>query len=339
MVETTTKRAPRLCIYNHKGGVGKTTLTVNIAAALAELGHTVLLVDSDPQCNISSYFIENDELDKLLDASDTPDGETIWSSLKPVVDGVGLSKEITPYQAVGDYGDRLLLLPGDIRLIEFERSLDQFWAGCIGRQRRGYLGISALKHVVDQVCSRFPVQYVFYDTGPNIGALNRSILLDADAFIIPAACDAFSVRALKTLGYVLTDWIQSWSTIADLAPKEFPLLSGRPSLIGYIPQGFRVYGGTMTEMSARYASAFEKTLLSDVISPLRAIDSSLAPERVASSRIGQVQHWPGLVQLGQQQQMPFSLVNGASPGQSEAAKLVFQAMAKEVIKRVGGLQK
>ncbi len=45
----------RITLYNHKGGVGKTTLSVNVGAALAARGERVLLVDSDPQCNLTSY--------------------------------------------------------------------------------------------------------------------------------------------------------------------------------------------------------------------------------------------------------------------------------------------
>ena len=52
------QRATRLALYNHKGGVGKTTITVNLAAALAAKGKNVLLVDSDPQCNLTSYLFD-----------------------------------------------------------------------------------------------------------------------------------------------------------------------------------------------------------------------------------------------------------------------------------------
>jgi len=48
----------KIALFNHKGGVGKTTLTVNIAAALAESGRRVLLIDTDPQCNLTSFYLE-----------------------------------------------------------------------------------------------------------------------------------------------------------------------------------------------------------------------------------------------------------------------------------------
>ncbi len=48
--------APRISVFNHKGGVGKTSLTFNIASALGYLGHKVLVVDADPQSNLTSIY-------------------------------------------------------------------------------------------------------------------------------------------------------------------------------------------------------------------------------------------------------------------------------------------
>src|SRR5712692_4385696 len=114
------RQGNRLTIYNHKGGVGKTTLSINIGAALAERGLRVLLIDSDPQCNLTSYFLPDDVLDELLDKSDRGNGRTLWTALKPVVHGTGPVREVKPFDLVVD---NLLLVPGDIRLSEFEQLL------------------------------------------------------------------------------------------------------------------------------------------------------------------------------------------------------------------------
>jgi cellulose biosynthesis protein BcsQ len=70
----------KIALFNHKGGVGKTTLTVNIADALASAGKRVLLVDADPQCNLTSFYLEEAALEEMLTDSDDDggNGETLW---------------------------------------------------------------------------------------------------------------------------------------------------------------------------------------------------------------------------------------------------------------------
>lgn len=70
----------RVSVFNHKSGVGKTTLTMNLASALADSGKRVLLVDSDPQCNLTSYLIADDVVDELLDKADSEEGQTLCVS-------------------------------------------------------------------------------------------------------------------------------------------------------------------------------------------------------------------------------------------------------------------
>src|SRR3989442_10943439 len=112
--------AKRITIYNHKGGVGKTTLNINIAAALTDLGKSVLLVDTDPQCNLTSYLLSDDVVDSLLDHSDAADGETVWTSVKPFFDRTGGGRALRPIEVA-----KLSLLPGDIRLSEYEEFLGE----------------------------------------------------------------------------------------------------------------------------------------------------------------------------------------------------------------------
>jgi hypothetical protein len=114
-------RPVKITIYNHKGGVGKTTLSVNIASALVALGKSVLLVDSDPQCNLTSYLLSDDVVDDLLNKSDGPAGATIWTGVRPVINQMG---EVVPIPSIKVGG--LRSLPGDIRMSEYEEFSGRF---------------------------------------------------------------------------------------------------------------------------------------------------------------------------------------------------------------------
>src|SRR5207302_6740538 len=95
--------------------------------------------------------------------------------------------------------------------------------------------------VVHLAARELKVDIVLFDSGPNIGALNKTILLDCDYFIIPAACDLFSLTAIKTLGQTLVNWLTDWRTIRALAPDGVYLPPGRPKFLGYITQRVRTY--------------------------------------------------------------------------------------------------
>jgi cellulose biosynthesis protein BcsQ len=312
-------KAIRIALYNHKGGVGKTTLTANIAVSLADLGKRVLVVDSDPQCNITSYFIEDKVVDKLLDSSDETNGRTMWSALKPIVDAEGDYKLVPPYETL-IHG--LYILPGDIRLAEFESELNSYWDECFQRKVKGYKGTNSLSSFVNEVARQLKVDYVFYDTGPNIGPLNRVILLDCDYFIVPAACDLFSIRALASLGQTVANWIMDWEIIKTLAPTKSYLMPGRPKFLGYIPQRFKIYGGRITQTSSMYVSLIEKAI------------HDLAPLNVSGTKLGEVKDFSTLVQFAQQEGVPLSEVTeGSTIAQRDLAKVAFDKIAKSIISK------
>lgn len=272
--ETPRAGSVRLAIYNHKGGVGKTTLTVNIAAALARQGKRVLLVDSDPQCNLTSYYLTDDFVDELLSTSDSPRGRTIWSALKPVYENATQPRNVAPVET---NEENLLIVPGDIQLSKFESELDDLWRQCFQRKARGYNGTIALSKLVNILSDTYKFDFVFYDCGPNIGALNRAILLDVDHFIVPGACDVFSIRALTTLGIELSTWIQDWRTVKQLVPAAVYDMPGKSRLLGYILQRFRQYRSVMASQYARYAELFESAIESNIYSVLRSLDPTLTP--------------------------------------------------------------
>jgi cellulose biosynthesis protein BcsQ len=321
----------RIAIFNHKGGVGKTTLTVNIAAALAKKGNRVLLVDSDPQCNLTAYLVEESVVNDLLDHSDSQDGKTLWSALKPVVDALGEPRSIPTYEVA----ERLYLLPGDVRLAEFEQELNSLWAECFQRKAKGFRGTGALSDIVSKAVKQHTIDYVFYDSGPNIGALNRVILLDCDYFAVPAACDLFSLRAITTLGHTLAKWITDWDIISDLAPSTTELLAGRPKLLGFIPQRFRVYRGLPASQYARFLPLLEKRIQADIVGVLKKLDGALVPASAFPLRMGEIKDFASLAAASQTQGVPFFDVGDTTDTQRAEASDAFQKLADVIIKRTG----
>lgn len=322
------RRPMRITIFNHKGGVGKTTLTANTAFALASLGKSVLLVDSDPQCNLTSYLLSDDVVDDLLNHSNNPDGRTIWTAVKPVFDNTGLGKLVSPTM-VGD----IALLPGDIRLSEFEEFLGDAWADGFKRRLGGLRVTSSISELVSRLHEQQPFDFVFYDTGPNIGPLNRVLLLDSDFFIVPVACDLFSVRALSTLGQTIKRWIIDAATVASIAPDDAMLLRSEPRFLGYIPQRFKMYGQTMTREANSYLRQIRSRVYDDVSSVLRRINEDLAPARATDPVVARVKDFTSIVQRAQQEGIAIWECSVRNKKEKDAAKVAFEKIASYIIRR------
>ena len=320
----------RITIYNHKGGVGKTTLAVNIAFALSSLGKSVLLVDSDPQCNLTSYLLSDDVVDDLLDHSSDRDGKTIWSAVKPVIDSTG-SVRLVDLTEIGD----VVLLPGDIRLSEFEQFLADAWADGFKRRIGALRATSSISDLVSRLNSRRDFDFVFYDTGPNIGALNRVLMLDSDFFIVPVACDLFSTRALSTLGQTIKQWIVDAQTIEAIAPDGVAILKGKPEFLGYIPQGFKVYGQNMTLEANSYYREIKSRVNRNISSVLREIDGSLAPPTSANPVVGKVQDLASVVQVAQREGVSIWDCSAPTSPRKKAARKSFFQIAEHIVRAAG----
>lgn len=312
--------------------MGKTTLTVNVAAAIAATGKRVLLIDSDPQSNLTSYLVEENVVDDLLDHSDEPGGSTLWSAVKPIVEATGDVAKVAPIET-SEQG--LYLVPGDIRLAEFESELTTFWNQCYQRRQKGFRGTAALSSLITMISDDEPFDFAFYDSGPNIGPLNRSILLDCDFFVVPVACDLFSLRALKTLGRTLAGWIREWSAITALAPVDIKLLRGSPVFLGYIPQRFKVYGGQLTAHHQQYLSQIQRSIYSEIVNIMRDVSPSLAPpDKEHRYRLGQVKDFGRLIPASQGIGVALHKVEGVSDAEKTEAREAFREIAENIVDRV-----
>ncbi len=330
-------RVKKIALFNHKGGVGKTTLTVNIADALAGIGKRVLLVDADPQCNLTAFYIREDELEQLLGESDEEDSAaTLWSAIKPVVLGRG---DIAPVD-IWRVGERNThLFPGDVLLSAYEEELPQAWTESFARKTRGYDVMTAMSRAVTCAAQAVNADVVIYDMGPNVGALNRAVLLDCDAFVTPVAADLFSLRALSTVGRSVARWIHDWNTIKSIAAPENvgDLLEGRPAFLGYVTSAYKVNAGrNAANPHADWERRIAPRVRDRIVNDLRAVGEDLVPE--GANKIGAVKHFHSLAPEAQKHGVAIGklrgLVNSGHYPTVDDAAVQFRQLAEEIARRI-----
>lgn len=157
-----------IAIANQKGGVGKTTTSVNLAASLGVLEKKVLLIDADPQANASSGLgidVEGVEIGsyQVLEHSATPEEATVSCSAPNVS-----------------------VIPAHIDLVAIEIEL-------VDKENREYMLKQALESIKDKY------DYIIIDCAPSLGLLTLNALTAADSVVIPIQCEYFALEGLGKL--------------------------------------------------------------------------------------------------------------------------------------------
>lgn len=260
-----------ITLFNHKGGVAKTTNVFNLAWKLAERGSKVLMVDADSQCNLTGISAglmpislfddestaslkknvnqENAVENSLRDTQDK--AEKFWSQAKRNNLHAGLSPvfrgEPRPLEAVECLtfaeNANLFLLPGSIDLASYdsELSVAHSLMGTFGSQINMPGAIYAL---IQKAASKYEADYVVVDVSPSLGAINQNLVCISDLVIIPCAPDYFSVMALNSLASILPQW-KRWAE--DAASKKVLQEATYP----FNPPKFR-FGGIIVSRYVTY---------------------------------------------------------------------------------------
>lgn len=161
-------------VFNRKGGVGKSTLACNLAAAAAKAGRSALIVDLDPQANSTSY-LGHDAKDDVVGIAEFFQSvvEYAYRDMKPI-----------DFVRATEF-DNLALISSNVSLVDLEQKLES-------RHK-----IYKLKEFLEELSEEY--EEIYLDTPPGLNFYTLSALIAADRCLIPFDCDAFSRDALYDL--------------------------------------------------------------------------------------------------------------------------------------------
>lgn len=225
-----------ISLFNNKGGVGKSTLGFHLGHALGELGHKTLLVDLDPQCNLTISGLEKEELHKIWEEEDSyiDDYESAIQNLnnyddvikkprsvhfllKPTEDGLN---ELEEYPKPLKLAPNLDLIPGRLSIHKYENKIAERWSGAYQGDNLALRTITNIRSICEKLSDTYKYDYVLIDTSPSLGILNKTIISTVDGFIVPAQPDMFSLYGIRNIGNSLELWQKEFSTIYSLISSE-----------------------------------------------------------------------------------------------------------------------
>jgi len=274
----------RIALFNHKGGVSKTTTTFNLGWILAEKGKKVVMVDADPQCNLTGLVLGYKGPNEFERFYENEVGRNLRDGLAPAFESrPELIKAVDCVAVVGC--DGLFLLPGHIRLSEYEVTLGIAQELSSSIQALQNLP-GAITYLLEQTAAKFDADYILTDMSPSLSALNQNLLMTSRFFIVPTNPDYFSVMALNSLSTILPQWY-TWATKAHsldiLGNATYPFPSVTPKFIGTIVQKYQPYGGAPASSFQRWIDEIQNMVTSRLVPTLQQLQMIL-PEQVYASQ-------------------------------------------------------
>ena len=263
-----------ISLFNNKGGVGKTTYLYHIAHLLSDK-YKVLMVDCDSQCNLTSYCLHDNEIEKTW--KDT--GNSIYRLVEELIEGIGDFRKRKPLEL----HNNLYLVPGDIEFALFEDKLANTWIGARGGETSALRLQSAIYRYIDFMSNDSEMRFdiVLMDLAPNLGSLNRSLLISSDFFIVPVAPDLFSIRGTKNLGKRIYDWSKEWvQTQEHIKELKFKIPLGKPKFLGYVAQNHNARQSANEDMTkgwAQYGEILESSITTNIVNTLKLIQQVFEP--------------------------------------------------------------
>jgi chromosome partitioning protein len=229
-----------IALFNHKGGVSKTTTTFNLGWALANAGKRVLMVDADPQCNLTGMSLSlsgSNDFETFYEKNKTVN---LYEALRPAFEAT--PEKLKPVECFEiQKRPGLFLLPGHVKIAEYDIPLG------VAHELTGSFGVmknlpGAIAASLRETARALEVSYVLVDLSPAISSLNQNFFMSSSHFIVPCNPDYFCSLAIDSLSEVLPKWAE-WPERARSSGlfqgAAYPVPTHRPLFLGTINQRFR----------------------------------------------------------------------------------------------------
>ena len=200
-----------IAISNQKGGVGKTTTSINLASGLAHVGKKVLLIDFDSQGNATQG----------LNANQNNSQATIHSVL---MEGVPIQQAIVPKM-----NPRIDIVPANINLAGADLDMDKMEYG------KEELLKKAIAPIRDQY------DYIIIDCPPSLGLLNTNALTAADSILIPVQCEYYALEGLSELMYTIQLVKERLNNNLEIEGVVFTMYDARTNLSLQVVENVKSY--------------------------------------------------------------------------------------------------
>ncbi len=333
-------KASILTLFNNKGGVGKTSMLYHLAWMFASLEKRVIIFDLDPQSNLTAAFLNEDEIEAVWNQQN--EGSTIYNCVNPLA-GVGDIAEPVLKKITTD----LYLLPGDIRLSDYESILSEAWPNSMGDSilYRPMRILSSFWQVMQMAADKVQAEIILIDIGPNLGAINRSILIATDYVIIPMGADLFSLQGLRNLGPTLKKWKNEWrkrlknwgESIEVSSWNNFQLPQGEMRPIGYLCQQHGVRLDRPVKAYDKWVKRIPEIYRRSVLD----VDPNVNGRLEENHCLATVKHYRSLIPMAQEHRKPiFNLTSadgaiGSHANAVQDAREDFRQLAIKIASKMG----
>lgn len=295
------------------------------------------MADLDAQCNLSAYCLTDSEMEKAWAPAR---GNSIWRAVEDVYRGIGDIKKRQPSRVRENIP--LFVIPGDVLLSGYEDLLGDTWSAAKGGAEPALRVQSALYRYILWSAKKVKADVVMLDLGPNLGALNRSVLAASDYFIVPVSPDLFSIRGTENLGVKLVGWNKEWRQANTAwAGEALDLPKGEPVFLGYVTQQHNVRQTPtgMTQGWSIFGSRIEDAVKANIVDRLRPT-AQVQEWADGSWNLGKIPNLHSLIPYSQEARKPVfdcgsaDGLKGAHLSRAKDAKKLFTPMVDTLLQVV-----